>query len=137
MAVIVNPAPMTDETPHEVYSHPVARMRVNPGAKHLLEGDWHILIPVRHTFDINIKGQGAKVDSWQETLGMTPPTSVIEMPPKDLVHWTVKRFSEYKVTYGPGADKSVLDTNIEGTYKLFEKCGAAQAPCTSASGTTL
>ena len=125
--VIVNPAPMTDETPHEVYSHPVARMRVNPGAKHLLEGDWHILIPVRHTFDINIKGQGAKVDSWQETLGMTPPTSVIEMPPKDLVHWTVKRFSEYKVTYGPGADKSVLDTNIEGTYKLFEKCGAAQA----------
>ena len=127
--VIVHPAPESETAPHEVFSFPVARMRVNPGAKHLLEGDWSILVPVKHSFDVVIKGQGELVESWQENLGMTVPTEAIEARPKDMCSWTKTRFSEYKVSYGgsKGSEDAFLDANIEGTYKLFEKCGAAQA----------
>jgi hypothetical protein len=40
--------------PHEVFSHPVARMRLAPGAKHLLDGAWQLLAPVRHEFQLTL-----------------------------------------------------------------------------------
>ena len=125
--VIVTPAPTTDEPIHEVFQHPVARMRVAPGAKHLMEGDWAVLVPVQRAFELEIEGGGALVESWQETLGMPADESRIAVIAKDRKPWTTKRFSEYKVSWKRKADKAALDLDLEGTYKLFEKCGAAQA----------
>ena len=125
--VIVTPAPTTGEPIHEVFTHPVARMRVAPGAKHLLEGDWAVLVPVRRAFELEIEGRGPLVESWQETLGMPADASKIAVMAKDRKPWTSERFSEYKVSWKRKADKSALDLDVEGTYKLFEKCGAAQA----------
>ena len=125
--VIVTPAPTTDEPVHEVFSHPLARMRVAPGAKHLMEGDWAVLVPVQRAFELEIVGCGALVESWQETLGMPADESKIAIMAKDRKPWTTKRFSEYKVSWKRKADKAALDLDVEGTYKLFEKCGAAQA----------
>ena len=39
------PPPVTLETPHEVYSHRGGAHARQHGAKHLLEVDWHILVP--------------------------------------------------------------------------------------------
>ena len=125
--VIVTPAPTTDEPIHEVFQHPVARMRVAPGAKHLMEGDWAVLVTVQRAFELEIEGGGALVQSWQETLGMPADESKIAVIAKDRKPWTTKRFSEYKVSWKRKADKAALDLDLEGTYKLFEKCGAAQA----------
>ena len=67
------------------------------------------------------------MESWQETLGMPADASKIAVMAKDRKPWTSERFSEYKVSWKRKADKAALDLDLEGTYKLFEKCGAAQA----------
>ena len=125
--VVVTPAPTTDEPVHDVFQHPVARMRVAPGAKHMMDGVWQVLVPVTRSFDLQITGSGALVESWQETLGMSSDESKISLMAKDRKNWTAKRFSEYKVAWVNKKDKQLLDLDIEGTYKLFDKCGAAQA----------
>ena len=38
--IIVNPLAEMDKAPHEIFAYPIARMRLAPGAKHLLEGTW-------------------------------------------------------------------------------------------------
>ena len=125
--VVVTPAPTTDEPIHEVFTHPIARMRVAPGAKHMMDGDWQVLVPVMRSFDLQITGGGVLVESWQETLGMSNDESKITLLAKDRKNWTAKRFSEYTVKFVNKKDKLLLDLDVEGTYKLFDKCGAAQA----------
>ena len=85
-----------------------------------------LLAPVRHEFEVMLTGQGEKRESWQETLGMSADAELL-VPNKDRRDWSKERWSEYKVALTKGADRDFLDVDIEGTYRLFDKCGAAQA----------
>jgi len=123
--IIVNPAPHTAKAPHKIYQQVLARMRVAPDAKSALDGEWQILAPVSHEFEVTLTGAGRKVDSWQETLGMSDKKTEVDVVGKTT--WCTKRWSEVKVGYGKGVDKGALDHDISGTYKLHENCGAAQA----------
>jgi hypothetical protein len=124
--IIVNPLAEMDRAPHEVFAQPVARMRLMPSAKHLLDGTWQLLAPVRHEFEMTLSGQGVKRESWQETLGMAADAKLVEPINKDRRDWSVERWSEYKVTYAAHNTVDLLDQDIAGTYKLFDKCGTAQ-----------
>lgn len=131
--VIVNPLAEMDAAPHEIFAHPVARMRLPAGAANLLDGVWQVLAPVRREFAVTFTGAGEKRESWQETLGMAA-NAKLEVPNKDRREWSVERWSKYEVAYvrgsggsgdGPGTPDDALD--VSGTYELFDKCGAAQA----------
>ena len=123
--IMVNPAPHTAKAPHKIYQHVLARMRVAPDAKSALDGQWQLLAPVSHEFEVTLQGTGQKVDSWQETLGMSSAKTEVDVVGK--TQWSNKRWSEWKVGYGKGVDKGALDHDISGTYKLHQNCGTAQA----------
>ena len=51
--------------------YPAARMRLALGAKHLLDGAWQLLAPVRHEFQLTLTGAGEKVGAVQVDPGLS------------------------------------------------------------------
>ena len=71
-------------------------MRLAPGAKHLLDGAWAVLAPVRHEFEVTVTGQGAKVESWQETLGMQVDPAKCDVDNKQRKAGPAQQVSSHK-----------------------------------------
>ncbi|KAF8446480.1 hypothetical protein BGX38DRAFT_1271075 [Terfezia claveryi] len=95
-----------------------ARMRVGKDAKNakgLVDGNWEISLPGTNAFDVDIKGEGELVPSWEAQLGLQEP------------QWADKKvWSKLKITVDED-DRKKLDRDISGTYTLFDKCGTASA----------
>jgi hypothetical protein len=153
--VVVKPAPamreITNEetgekelkefAPHPVYQWPLARMRLAPGASHLLDGVWDVLAPIEHAFDVAIEGKGEKKKNWQTELGMIgnddPERLDISLPDgvdSNRAPWSDLRWSEYVVTTlktdGMTAkefEQQKESFPVDGTYALHDKCGTAMA----------
>ncbi|KAJ3052919.1 hypothetical protein HK097_005420 [Rhizophlyctis rosea] len=92
---------------------PVARMKV-VGETSLLEGTWELCLPVRKSFKIGMEGEGELVPAWEARLGLTEPQFS-----------QMKWWSKLRIRDVPEEAKTYLDRDIEGSYKLFEKCGTA------------
>ncbi|EEH52499.1 SNF2 super family [Micromonas pusilla CCMP1545] len=127
--------------PHPVYQWPLARMRLAPGASHLLDGVWDVLAPIEHAFDVAIEGKGEKKKNWQTELGMIgnddPERLDISLPDgvdSNRAPWSDLRWSEYVVTTlktdGMTAkefEQQKESFPVDGTYALHDKCGTAMA----------
>ncbi|CAE6412947.1 unnamed protein product [Rhizoctonia solani] len=90
-----------------VLAQPLARCTVPDDAKDMLAVEkWELSVPEARTFDVNIKGNGEQVPSWESRLGLQ----------------------------GQFRDKNVWRTlklecgdfpEVEGSYRLLDKCGTA------------
>ncbi|KAH7343761.1 hypothetical protein B0J17DRAFT_713921 [Rhizoctonia solani] len=90
-----------------VLAQPLARSTVPDDAKDLLAvKNWELSVPQAHTFDVTIKGDGELVPSWESRLGLQGRF-------RDKNVWrTLKLESEGF-------------SDIEGEYRLLDKCGTA------------
>lgn len=95
-----------------------ARMRIGKDVKNvqgLVSGNWEICLPGTNAFNVEIKGEGELVPSWEAQLGLLEP------------QWADKKvWSKLNISVDED-DKKKLDRDISGTYTLFDKCGTASA----------
>ncbi|GAA5937049.1 uncharacterized protein JCM15063_000140 [Sporobolomyces koalae] len=90
--------------------HPVARMRLIPGSKSLLEGNWEFCIPLKASTAAIEMTFDDFVPSWRAKLQLTD--FVDEQRPRYI-----------NVTFRGSAD--ALDRSIDGKYVLEDLCGTA------------
>lgn len=93
-----------------------ARMRISKDIKNaqaLVDGNWEVCLPGTNVFDIEVKGEGELVPSWEAQLGLQEP------------QWADKKvWSKLRISVND-EDKKKLDRDISGTYILLDKCGTA------------
>ncbi|KAJ3182529.1 hypothetical protein HDU85_002627 [Gaertneriomyces sp. JEL0708] len=95
-------------------SQPVARMPLDSAQYHdLLSGDWSVRIPALASFQVELRGIGELVPSWEARLGLQG-----ELERKE---W----WSQVEVTTISDEAHQYLEHDISGTYTLLEKCGTA------------
>lgn len=91
---------------------PIARMVLDRGSKDAFNGAWEVSLPSVSEFNMAIEGSGDIVDCWEKKLGLT------ETPFQKSV------FSHLTIGV-PESEKSKLDIDISGKYKLIDECGTA------------
>lgn len=104
----VPPTSMASGAPErKVLAQPLARCVVGDDAADFLDvKEWEVSVPEIQKFDVKIKGVGEKVPSWEARLGLQG-------------RWREKEvWSKLKIE-GEGLE------NIEGEYRLLDKCGTA------------
>jgi hypothetical protein len=90
-----------------VLAQPLARCTVPDDAKDMLAVEkWELSVPEARTFDVNIKGNGEQVPSWESRLGLQGQF-------RDKNVWRT-----LKLECGDFPD-------VEGSYRLLDKCGTA------------
>ncbi|KAI9007348.1 hypothetical protein BC832DRAFT_530709, partial [Gaertneriomyces semiglobifer] len=98
----------------KLLSQPVARMPLDSAQSHdLLSGDWSVRIPASASFQVQLRGIGDLVPSWEARLGLQG-----ELERKE---W----WSQVEVTTITDEAHQYLEHDISGTYTLLEKCGTA------------
>ncbi|KIJ55585.1 hypothetical protein M422DRAFT_240196 [Sphaerobolus stellatus SS14] len=81
----------------------------------LLDGSWEFALPQTSSFDVEVKGVGELVPSWESLAGLQGATY------KDR-----KVYSQLEVSI-PEDKKTLLDRDISGTYKYLPQCGTAHS----------
>jgi len=120
--ITLAPSPKSEQKPDEIFSRPLARMKVGKNAKNPFDGVWEVFTPQQNTFPSKIIGKGDLVDSWQVTLGMEHGETVLGTQND----WALQRWMRYEVQIEPKNVK-YLDRDISGMYALYDACDAAQA----------
>ena len=110
-------APARQGLLRDALSRPVARMFVESSGNEgrsfsFLRGEWEICLPAVSTYSVTIKGEGARVDSWQAMLGLKGDIGAQQ------------RFERLSVSLNDDAPLA-LKSAVEGTYQLLPKCGTA------------
>lgn len=99
--------------------NPLARLLskkpIEGGRKFINSGTWDVNLPVKEVLSLQIKGEGAKVDSWRKRLGLQGEFS------------NEYQFESLSVSVQSGGSKT-LNKMIEGKYRILPKCGG---PCGS------
>lgn len=93
---------------------PVARLRIDQGAKDLISGQWQVRLPVDQSFDLQFEGTGSLVPSWRKDMGLVTADARAE-------EW----WSHLTISTPPAAHK-YLDRALDGVWKLHAECGTAQ-----------
>ena len=91
---------------------PVARLVCREG---LLDGSWEFALPQATVFDIEIKGVGELVPSWEARLGL-----------QGGEYKERKVYSQLEVSV-PEDKKTLLDRDVTGVYTYLPQCGTANS----------
>lgn len=82
----------------------------------LLSGQWAFALPKSAVVEVEIKGSGSLVPSWESRLGLTGEEF------RDKKVW-----SEVHVSIPEADDKFKFDRDITGSYQLLDRCGTASS----------
>ena len=110
-------APARQGLLRDALTRPVARMFVESSGNEgrsfsFLLGEWEICLPTFAAYSVTMKGEGARVDSWQTMLGLKSNIGAQQ------------RFERLSVSLNDDAPLALKST-VEGTYQLLPKCGTA------------
>ena len=110
-------APARQGLLRDALTRPVARMFVESSGNEgksfsFLRGEWEICLPTVAAYSVTMKGEGARVDSWQTMLGLKGDIGAQQ------------RFERLSVSLDDDAP-SALKSAVDGTYQLLPKCGTA------------